>query len=42
MSRAATFVMFIGTALITAGAYGALHHQISYTVSPEYCTQVKS
>jgi hypothetical protein len=33
--------MFIGAALITAGVYGSLHDQISYTVSPEYFTQFK-
>jgi hypothetical protein len=42
MARAATFAMSIGAALITAGVYGALHDQISYTVSPESFTQVKS
>jgi hypothetical protein len=41
MARARVFVMFLGAALITAGVYGALHDQISYTVSREYFTQFK-
>jgi hypothetical protein len=41
MARARVFGMFIGAAVITAGVYGSLHDQISYTVSPEYFTRFK-
>jgi len=40
-ARARAFVLFIAAAAVTAGVYGALHDQISYTVSPEYFTRFK-
>lgn len=35
-----TALLFVA-ACLTAGVYGALHNQISYTVSPEYFTKFK-
>jgi hypothetical protein len=40
-ARLRAFALFLGAAVLTAGAYGALHDQISYTVSPEYVTRFK-
>ena len=41
MLKLAAFVTFIVLAVLTAGAFGALHDQISYTVSSEYFTKFK-
>lgn len=41
MRKLGVFLMFIVAAMVTAGVYGALHDQISYTVSPEYFTRFK-
>lgn len=41
MKRLAIFVIFIPLAMIAAGLFGALHDQISYSVSPEYFTKFK-
>lgn len=35
------FGLFVALAVIVAGVYGAVHDQISYTVSPEYFTKFK-
>jgi len=39
--RAAIFVLLVLIAVLLAGMYGAVHNQISYTVSPEYFTKFK-
>ena len=36
MLKFALFPLLLGAACVIAGLYGALHNQISYTVSPEY------
>ena len=41
MRKLAVFAMFLVLAVLTAGAFGALHDQISYTVSYEYFTRFK-
>ena len=41
MSRLALLPQLLGACCIIAGLYGALHNQISYTVSPEYFTTFK-
>ena len=41
MTKLGVFLMFIVAAMLTAGVYGAVHDQISYTVSPEYFTRFK-
>ena len=41
MHRAKVFLLFLVTAVLVAGAFGALHDQISYTVSHEYYTRFK-
>lgn len=39
--RFGVYVVFVLAAVLAAGAFGALHDQISYTVSPEYFTKFK-
>jgi hypothetical protein len=41
MLKLATFATFILLAIPTAGVFGALHDQISYTISNEYFTKFK-
>ncbi len=41
MARFGLFLLFLPAAVLTAGVFGALHDQISYTVSPEYFTKFK-
>ena len=41
MRKLAVFAAFLVLAVLTAGAFGALHDQISYTVSNEYFTKFK-
>ncbi|HUB27384.1 MAG TPA: hypothetical protein VL992_18305 [Tepidisphaeraceae bacterium] len=41
LARLPIFLTFLLAAIVMAGAYGALHDQISYTVSPEYFTRFK-
>jgi hypothetical protein len=41
MKKLCVFVLFVPLAIAMAGAYGAVHNQISYTVSPEYFTKFK-
>ena len=41
MSKLAWIPVLFLVACLFAGIYGALHNQISYTVSPEYFTQFK-
>lgn len=41
MRRFAVYFAFVLAAVLAAGAFGALHDQISYTVSPEYFTKFK-
>ena len=36
MVKVALFPALLIVACLTAGVYGALHNQISYTVSPDY------
>ena len=36
MAKLALFPVLLAAACIVAGVYGALHNQISYSVSPEY------
>ena len=39
--RFLTFIVLICVSMLIAGSYGALHDQISYTVSDEYFTKFK-
>ena len=41
MVRLAIYLGFVVVAMLAAGAFGALHDQISYTVAPEYFTHFK-
>jgi hypothetical protein len=41
IKRIAIFAAFIPAALLVAGLFGALHDQISYSVSNEYFTKFK-
>ncbi len=41
MAKFFTFILFLFLAIFTAGLFGAVHDQISYTVSPEYFTHFK-
>ncbi len=41
MAKFGAFLLFIPLAILTAGAFGAPHDQISFTVSPEYFTKFK-
>jgi hypothetical protein len=41
MKKLLVFVLLFLFAIILAGLYGAIHDQISYTVSPEYFTKFK-
>lgn len=41
LRKLGTFIAMIATAAVLAAAYGALHDQLSYTVSPEYYTRFK-
>ena len=41
IKRIAIFVVFIAAAMLVAGLFGALHDQISYSVSNEYFTKFK-
>ena len=41
MHKAITFLLFLLAAMLLAGLFGAVHDQISYTVSPEYYTRFK-
>jgi hypothetical protein len=41
MRKFLVFIVLVFLAVVLAGFYGALHNQISYTVSPEYFTKFK-
>ncbi len=41
VKKLGAFVLLVALAVLIAGVYGALHNQISYTVSPEYFTKFK-
>lgn len=41
MKKLLVFILLIFIGIGVAGVYGALHNQISYTVSPEYFTKLK-
>lgn len=41
MARAGLFAQYLLLAMVTAGLFGALHDQVSYTVSAEYFTRFK-
>jgi len=41
MKKLGTFCLFLGLAIVSAGAFGVIHDQISYTVSHEYFTRFK-
>ena len=41
LQRFAIFIAYIVLAVLAAGAFGMVHDQISYTVSPEYFTKFK-
>ncbi|MBK9392375.1 MAG: signal peptide-containing protein [Uliginosibacterium sp.] len=41
MHKFLAFCIFLVLAVLAAGAFGALHDQISYSVSPEYFTRFK-
>lgn len=41
MKKLLVFILLIVVGVGIAGLYGALHNQISYTVSPEYFTKLK-
>lgn len=39
--RVLAAVLLVGVACVLSGLYGAVHNQISYSVSPEYFTKFK-
>jgi hypothetical protein len=41
MAKFSTFVLFLFLAIVAAGLFGAVHDQISCTVSPEYFNRFK-
>ena len=41
MKKAEVYILFVALAILTAGLYGAVHNQISYTISPEYFIKFK-
>ncbi|GEC16484.1 hypothetical protein [Nitrobacter winogradskyi] len=41
MKRLVLFLLFVPAAMLTSGMFGALHDQISYSVSSEYFTKFK-
>jgi len=41
MTKTSLFILYVLSAFLLAGAFGAIHNQISYTVSPEYFTKFK-
>lgn len=41
MTKLKAFLLFLPLAVVAAGLFGALHDQISYTVSSEYFTRFK-
>jgi hypothetical protein len=41
MTKVAFFPVLLGAGCLVAGLYGALHNQISYTVSPDYFHALK-
>jgi len=41
MKKTLVFILLVLLAVVLSGLYGALHDQISYTVSPEYFTKFK-
>jgi hypothetical protein len=41
MKKTLVFIVLVLLAVVLSGLYGALHDQISYTVSPEYFTKFK-
>ncbi|MGI9367622.1 MAG: hypothetical protein ACR2O2_02180 [Ruegeria sp.] len=41
MAKPGVFLALLGAAILAAGAFGALHNQVSYSVGPEYFHQFK-
>lgn len=41
LARLPSMLRLAGVGALVAGAYGALHDQVSYTISPEYFTKLK-
>ena len=41
MKKLGVYILVVVLAVVVAGLYGAVHNQISYTVSPEYFTKFK-
>jgi hypothetical protein len=41
MNKAGMFLLFLPVAVVTAGLFGMIHNQISYSVSNEYFTKFK-
>jgi hypothetical protein len=41
LTKLLIFIVFIAASVLAAGLFGAVHDQISYTVSPEYFTRFK-
>jgi hypothetical protein len=41
MKKFVVFIFLVLLAIVLAGLYGAIHNQISYSVSPEYFTKFK-
>lgn len=41
MTRLLVLPLLVGLACLVAGLYGMIHNQISYTVGPEYFTELK-
>jgi hypothetical protein len=41
MKKLGAYLLFIIVVAVAAGVYGALHDQVSYTISPEYFTKFK-
>ena len=41
MKKVGIFLLFLPAAVLTAGLFGMIHDQISYSVSDEYFTKFK-
>jgi len=41
MTKTSLFILYVLLAFLVAGVFGAVHNQISYTISPEYFTKFK-
>ena len=41
MKKFLTLILIVIIAALTGGIYGAIHDQLTYTISPEYYTKFK-